>query len=667
MESIETLAIQRYHNNIKYFKASQPDVLKMLDVLGMAFDNGGLAPRYDLEYVVNYFDAKELGSGNFLYGNNSDDISSKFSTIINFNKNNYYYEGIPVFPRKCSTEETSDQVKGLEGVYPLMNYVLENTNETDSMIKIQKFIFLGVALGGHLAKIDDKIQAKEYLIIEDDIELFRLSLFTTDYAALAEKSTLTFAIADDSPLFARKMATFLEETFFYNRYLKYAHFPTHSGAKLREIQNSIMSQSFISFPYKVELRKYLRPLEYMNTGYKIIDFSKPIKNELFESKPVLLITAGPSFHKNIEWLKENHEKFIIVAVSATLKTLYKYKIRPTIVTHIDGFTASLKHFELFPAREFLKDVLMILGPFAHELVKGFIPKENVFYYEEKSEYIKGFSGPQTPCVGSTSLLINLILGSKELYLLGLDLALDQKTGATHSLGHRYNEHHDMSNKDALKDTMSIRNNLIKVKGNFESTVYTNLVFKMSIDSLSMEIPYIKKNNQNIYNLNDGAYLESTITMSLKDINTSKLEVLNKNNVLKELKLTLQKSSVEVLSSKDMDSLKIRLNFSRKIAKKILKYSKKVNITNSDTFLSDLLGLVSEILKIRNRETRDLVLIYYSYFRYILPLVFGLFNTEGLKNKNQHIKRLNAMIEEELIDIEEIYSKTLSDFISRNCQ
>ncbi len=666
MESIETLAIQRYHNNIKYFKSSQPDVLKMVDTLGMAFDKGAIVPKYDLEYVVNYFDAKEVGSGNFLYANNSDDISSEFSTIVNCEKKNYYYEGVPVYYSKSLTEMTSDKAKGLEGVYPIMNYILENTNETDSMIKIQKFIFLGVALGGHLAKIDVKIQAKEYLIIEDDLELFRLSLFTTDYAALAQKSNLTFAIADDSLLFSKKIGTFLENNFVYNRYLKYAHFPTHSGDKLRDIQNSITSQFFISFPYKIELRKYLRPLEYLNNGYKVLDLSKSIKNELFDSKPVLLITAGPSFHKNIGWLKENHDKFIIVAVSATLKTLYKHQIRPTIVTHIDGFSDSLKHFELFPVTEFLKDVLLILGPFSHGLIKGFVPKENVFYYEEATEYIEAFSGPQVPCVGSSSLLISLILGSKELYLLGLDLGIDQKTGATHSEGHAYNQKHEMSNKDALKDTMSLRENLIKVKGNFESTVYTNLLFKLSIDSLSLQIPLIKQNNQNIYNLNDGAYIETTITKTIKDINTSKLEVLNKNNVLKELKLILQKSSVEVLSSKDMNSLKVRLNFSKKIAKKILKYSKNVNKTNPDAFLSDLLGLVSEIIKVSNRENMNLGLVYYSYFRYILPIVFDLFNTEGLKNKNQHIKKLNAMIEEEMIDIEEIYSKTLSGFISRNC-
>jgi len=550
MHTIEEVAIQTYEKNREYFSANHPNIIKLLNFLDRAFANAEMQARYDLEYIDGYFDAKELVSGNFLYATDSNKISDEFCGSVNFKKNAYTYEGVPVYHSKSITDLTTDKAKALEGVYPIMDYVLENTHEGERMQTIEKFIILGVALGIHISKIDALVQAKEYLIIEDDLELFRLSLFTTKYYELAQTSTLYFSVADDSALFSQTMATFLENSFFHNRYLKYAHFPTHSSEKLRDIQNTIMSQGFISFQYKALLSKNLRPLEYMDDGYKILNLSKAIKNRLFESNPVLLLTAGPSFHKNIEWLKENHERFIIVAVSATLKTLYKHNIQPTIITHIDGFATSLQHYEGFPVQEFLKNTLAILGPFSDGLVKKFLPKENVFYYEEDTEYIEDFKAPVMPCVGSFSLLMSLVLGAKELYLLGLDLALDQKSGSSHTRGHAFSERHDLSTKDELKESMSLRENLIKVRGNFQETVYTNGVFKFSIDALHNFLPQIKQKHQKIYNLNDGAYFENTVATNIDHVDVGAYEKLEKLSVVKELKELLTRDSVSKLNEKD---------------------------------------------------------------------------------------------------------------------
>ena len=360
MQSIETLALQTYENNIAYFKESQPKLLEMINVLSLAIENGDYTPRYDLEYVKDYFDVKELASGNYLYATSSTAVSKEFSSIINFKKNSYSYEGIPIYRSTSIVDRESDKGRGLEGIYPIMDYYLDNTKEDETMNSIEKFIFVGVALGLHITEITKKVKSKYYLIIEDDLELFRLSLFTTDYANLAKQSELHFAIADDDNLFLKTINPFLENAFFDNRYLKYAHFPTHSTNKLKQIQNAILSQAFISFQYKTELYKHLRPLEYSSDGYNVLNLSRHIQNDLLSSKPVILITSGPSFQKNIEWLKEHHERFIIVAVSSTLKVLHQHNITPNIVTHVDGFSSSMRHYEDFPIQEFLKNTLV--GP-----------------------------------------------------------------------------------------------------------------------------------------------------------------------------------------------------------------------------------------------------------------------------------------------------------------
>ena len=231
MQSIETLAIQTYQNNIAYFKESHVKLFEMLNVINLAIENGDFKERYALEYLDEYFDIKELQSGHFLYSGNSNHISKEFSGIVNFNKDKYTFEGLPVYK---STNVSVADVKRAEmgGILPLMDYYMDNTREDDVMSSIDKFIFVGVALGLHIPMLDAKVKASEYLIIEDDLELFRLSLFTTDYAKLAQSTKLYFSIADDDHLFLIRMLPFLDDSFFYNRYLKYAHFPTHSTISL---------------------------------------------------------------------------------------------------------------------------------------------------------------------------------------------------------------------------------------------------------------------------------------------------------------------------------------------------------------------------------------------------------------------------------------------------
>jgi len=663
MQSIETLALQTYENNIAYFKKSQQKLFEMINVLNLAIEKGDYTPRYDLEYLKDYFDVKELATGNYLYATSSSKVSKEFASIVNFKKNSYTYEGLPVYRSTDIQDRDSDKGRGLEGIYPIMDYYLDHTSDTDSMKSIEKFIFVGVALGFHISEIAKRVESKYYLIIEDDLELFRLSLFTTDYAGLARKSALYFAIADDDNLFLKTINPFLENAFFDNRYLKYAHFPTHSTNKLKQIQNAILSQNFISFHYKTELYKYLRPLEYLNDGYKVLNLSRHIKNDLLYSKPVLLITAGPSLEKNIEWLKENHERFIIMAVSATLKTLYKYGIKPTILTHVDGFSTSMKHYENIPVEEFLKNTLVILGPFADSLLKKLFRKEQLYYFEEETEYIRDFGSISAPCVGSFSLLLGLILNTKEFYLLGLDFAVDQKTGSTHTSGHAHSEEVDMMKKDEVSDTMSLRENLLPVQGNFEPKVYTNTLFNFSLQSLQNNILKVKREDQEVYNLNDGAYIYATTPTKITEVDVNNYEKLDKDKIAKELKATLDKHSVTQLNDADMDSLQKRLEYSLEIKSKIEEYSKGVSKTSPENFMADLLGVVSSIVKVRNRETNNIVQVYYSYFKHVLPIVFDLFNTQGLKNKKQHIKRLNEMITKEMINIEGIYSQRLSSFLS----
>lgn len=667
MESVETKAIQTYEKNLEYFAKNHKDIMDKLQKFNSELENDSCTPKYDLEYIKNYFDVKELKSGRHLYNSDSNEISKELCKLVDFYKNSYNFEGFPLY--KFSDEKLAnldDKNRGFEGVYPVMNYYIDNINDNDEMNSIEKFIFIGVGLGAHIPLINEKIRASEYLIIEDDIELFRLSLFVTSYFDIAENAKLYLSIEDDENIFLTQMNKFLQNTFLDNRYLKYSYFPAHSNNKIKQIQNALTSQSFTVFPYKIQLEKILRPLEYINDGYSVLNMSKHFEDSVFSKKPVLLVTAGPSLKKNIEWLKQNHKKFIIIAVTATLKTLYDNDIVPDVVTHLDGFEASLLHLENFSVKKFLKDSIIILGPFSPAKIRDIFSKEQIYYYEDLINYFQNFGQLSARCIGSSTVLLSLIFNAKELYLLGLDLAVDQDSGSTHSDGHIYNSKNDMSSKDNLEKVMSLRKNLFPVRGNFTDTVYTTSLFHTSIQSLYAAIPKLKLQDQTIYNLNNGAYIHLAIPKKIQGIDIDSFETINKQKLVASVHQLLKRYSAKELSSNDIDLIKKRLAYSKEIKNKILKYIDKVSRTNKDRFLYDLLGVTSELLSRNDNIGNSFTTIYDSYFSYVLPIIMDFFNTKGLKNSKKHIKIFSGFIEKELLNIESIYEKSLEDFIKERC-
>lgn len=667
MENIENLAIETYQKNLEYFAKDHKDIMKLLSVFDMAQQNGDHDLLYDLEYLDGYFDIKIISSQKYLYGTNSVDTSKELAKRVNLKKDSYMFEGLPIYNfSEESLKNVGEEIKFIDGIFPLMRYYSQNSKETDLMKSIEKYIFIGTGLGTHIELIDEKISARHYLIVEDDLEIFKLSLFTTKYYEIAKDSKLYFSIADDENMFLKTVHNFLEADFFDNRYLKYTYLPTHSNNKIKQIQNALTTQAFIFFPYKAELYKFLLPLEYINDGYNVINLITNLNTSLFQNKPALVIGAGPSFQKNIEWLKENHNRFIIIAASAVLNTLYKHNIAPDIITHLDGSIETVSHYEKMADTDFLQNTIMFFGANTRAEVRNMFSKEQIFYYEEGAGYFKDFGSISTPCVGSFSVILSLILNSQEVYLLGLDLALNQETGETHSSEHLYSKKADMDDKDTLKSTMGNQNNIFPVQGNFTDTVYTNPLLHASIQSLYRHIPTVKQNNQTIYNLNEGAKINQTIPTHISDINIFKYDNIDKKQFFESTQKVLEANSTKSLSEEDTASMKQRLVNAKIVYENIQQYTNDVSHTNFDRYFYDLLGLASDILHRKDRESSNLSHVYLQYFKFALSIVSDMFNTKGLKNEKRHIKKIDKMIQNEMCDICEIYIENLDKFVKERC-
>ena len=345
------------------------------------------------------------------------------------------------------------------------------------MKKIYKFIFFGTGLGLHLMAIHEKIKSNVYFIIEDDLELFKLSMFTTDYEALtASGAVIYFSVFEDQDAFKAKAKLFLNEMYIYNHYLKFFHILSHGTDKIKAFQNVVAKEEYLIFNHAAVMQGLLRPLEHFKAGYKFLNIYKSYEDNPLRSKPLLLLGAGPSLHKNLDWLKANHEKFIIIAVSALLSTLEKANVRPDIITHVHGFDDCLKHVQSVENPEFFDKSIELFGTFTPVKFAAFFKKDNLYLFEGHTYYKNKFGnlGASNNCALTYGLSFRL--NPKELYLLGLDFALDQETGASHTDGHAYTKKLDLHQTINLEDDTSYTKSTITVKGNFRDEVTTTLIF-----------------------------------------------------------------------------------------------------------------------------------------------------------------------------------------------
>ncbi|NOR57352.1 MAG: DUF115 domain-containing protein, partial [Sulfurimonas sp.] len=659
----EEQAINTYNKNIIYLTEEHPHLADDLKNLDLAIHNNIVTEQYSLEYVDDNFDIKDINNSTYMYSRKSNDFAKTTAEQINFNKYTGSIEGMGIYDINKIDIENPELLYERKDVYRLMTYHVNNVDHSNQMKKIRKFIFIGVGLGLHITKIDEKINASDYLIVEDNLEIFKLSLFTTDYADIAKRSRLTFSILEDNVQFTKKFDSFLNNNFAYNRFLKYVRVNNHSHKKISLIQSSIANQSFVSFAYKKRLEMSMKPLSYINDDYTFLDLHKHIQNDLFPAKPVLIVAAGPSFKKNVLWLKKNHSKFIIIAASATIKTLHSYDIKPNIVTHIDGSELCSVFFEGIDVKEYLKDSVFIVSAMTHNKIVDLLPKKQTYLFETLTQFHNNYKVITTECVGSFSLLLSLLLNTNDTYLLGLDLALDQNTGETHSNDHTNNEKVNILNSDKINTTTSLIDTALAVKGNFKDIVYTNPVLHGSIKTLERIIPEIITDKQKIYNLCDGAMISNAIATDINDINVNKLNIIDKIIINQDMHNIFENKSCKTLNKNDIESIKLELKEIIEIQKHIENFENNPSYRDSDEYINDLINLLIKILEKDKKNEYTFVEVYYDYFKYVLVIVEDFFNTKGTKNTKHHIKRINKIILLGLHDIQDTYQDALNSFIS----
>ena len=582
VDEIQNTMLIIYKKNLNFFKENHNYIYKKI----IDFEQINQF-KYSLEFVENHFE------------------------LIN-DKKEYIYKCDPYYDAEDRLKKLSDKssfflikidekyengefIDSHLNPYRILNEFIKIIKNKNIEIK-QKFIFLGSILGLHISEIINKSNFKTFLIIEDNIEVFRLSMFLNDYEELSQKKNLFYAITQEHK--NKRIKEFIDYESEFNNKINFELASEKEIYLIEDTVNVFLQQNELNYPFSEYLTSYLRGISYFKESYQLLKLNK--KYSILKNYKVLFLGGGLSLEKEIGFVKRNQDNFLIVCVAATLKILEKYEIIADIIITSDSSTIIKEQFNV--DKKYYINSLIFASNKTDNSVIDLLLKENIFLFNDSLEIFDETGVNTGVNVGNIGYSILLKLGIETIYLLGFDASVNPETGRSHSSNNNKKEFKEFNLNNDEKINSEIH--LIKVKGNFEDFVYTTSHFKGMIESFEQirSIFTVKA-----FNLSNGAYLPGVKALSSKQVEI--LTVYNKNIERIKIIKSLQKISKKSLEVIDENFL----NTEKELIKK-LKELNKNELHNSFIQLYKM-NNSSLILQILNKYFK-LVLPFYTYLKEI---------------------------------------------------
>ena len=186
--------------NLAFLSEYDNKLYEKIDELSRMIEDGRYKEKYALEFIIENgeFDIYDIMNDKYLYNRNPKKKYNELIRNVEFNEKNSILniEEIFTYKEKYNVQKENrfnfNTLETIAYTSNQMQYYKDITkdyleNKKKRLKEIKKFIFLGTLLGRHIPSIEKKIDAQLYLVLEKNLEIFRLSLFTVDYTVLAKK------------------------------------------------------------------------------------------------------------------------------------------------------------------------------------------------------------------------------------------------------------------------------------------------------------------------------------------------------------------------------------------------------------------------------------------------------------------------------------------------
>ncbi|PIF03801.1 MAG: hypothetical protein CSA86_04670 [Arcobacter sp.] len=585
-QQIEQALLVVYQKNLVFLKENFFDIFEELEQFSKDLEDGKVKEQYSLELQDGYFDILNLENNGYYYATNSYVDAEKRAKYVDFTASS----SLDLLRKDGSSHKLS-MPYGLDEVLPVVGFINDKVDlENIEFQKIMKFVYIGVGLGYHIQEIEKKVESYTTLIIEPELEIFRLSLFTTDYTLFAKGNrTLFLNVGAEISQREQVFSDFYHTHSYMNYNIKHYTLLKNLDYIKTHLIEFCEKNYAGAFPYKLVIENVKRTVNFIKAKDRFLVVSDIQDKEIFGSKEILLISAGPSLDDYMEIIQKYQDKYIIACVDVIVKKLEKFKIVPNIIFSIDP-SHLCAEFLATDDPEYLKNSIIILLSQQHPDVMDILRERKLHYYISQFTDINKEIGTlgSTPNVGTFSFHVMAHLGGKKLYTIGNDAAFHQETGERYSSDSTYTQTESLHIEDKKEDLIS-REDILEVKGNLRDTVKTNrslIGFKSDYDAVINNMKtYLK---YEAYNLSDGVYIDGLEPMS-KELFIELSEKIDNKNI-DYIKIFNSISKVLETDCYKEDIKSINTIIQR--AKKFQKYK----ITSIDDFLTKKLDFMIWILE-----------------------------------------------------------------------
>lgn len=659
--------------NLAFLSEYDNKLYHRLDELSRMIENGLYKEKYALEFIMEKgdFDIYDFVNEKYLYSKNPKKMNDNLIKKIQFDDKNSILDISEYFIFRNQSKIEKDKRFEIENLLEFVQYTQNSMweyayaindfldNRKKKLKKIKKFIFLGTLLGRHIPKIAEKVDAEMYLVLERNLEIFRLSLFTVDYTILAKKGAI-FSIMDSPRDEEKKISDFLSINNLGNYIIKFSTTSINIDEYIDTILTVLNTLGPMGYDYNRKLYAHInRTTKVLENNYKTLLFNKiKEKANIFRNTSILYLAAGPSLDENLEWIKENQNKFFIVTIGAAFKKLLMNNIRIDMVATLDE-QYLIKQFNDEIISKMDNETIVLASTITNQKILDKFDKDKLFLYEVFNNFHKDNIAFDGFSIGEVTLAILLQFNPKDIYLIGLDLALNQKTGDSHSKDSNSGLSKLNLKEEQTRNTFSDRKSLIKVKGNLKKIVSTTPLFFSSIKSAESKIMRKSKNTK-IYNLSThGAYFFNTIPKKIKNLEMDNFNELSFDN--NKFFLFLKKNSTENLSVSSKKGFKKESLFLKDdMAKKLLEISEN-NFKTFDDFFIEIYDIPVMLHKNKSFLLHQVLV---NYFQIVMPYLFYHFNDKNIKSEKKQIKKIKEIFIKQMENLFEDYSFCLERLIKK---
>lgn len=664
MDDVTAQALSTFQKNLEYFEKNHKVLYEEIILLGALIEDGTYPEHYALEYKDGgYFDILELSSGEYLYKENSLEHAKRAVGHIDLKRTGAIFKALRYV---WATDAQADAIDSSElsfhnalwATIKINNYIIKYATPETHMNRVNKIIFLDVGLGIHLLGCAEKLGAQVIFIKEKNLETFRLSLFVTDYEKLAQNRFLYFSITDNELLEREAFIQFLDKGNNYNLNMKHIPFTLDYESQLRRLQSHVLSQSYINYGYSAMLLRFIDSPIYLARNYSFLNINKMYNDSVFSNKPVLLLFSGPSTSKNLDWIEANRDRFIVISALSTCRLLNKINVTPDIVVHIDPGENTAKLFEGIDTKEYFKNSIILLASNVNEDTVGQFDKLKIHFIEQGTKYKQGFGALSAPSVGEYTYALSLVFGAINIFMLGIDLAMDNETFQSHGDFHPFQSKGTVDNNNASLDpNLSIE----YVRGNFLDQVPTVAGYKISIEQTEIFTDMLKRDYHNVFNLSNGAYLKGCEPLHFDDYDWTQYNKLNKEQVHQEINSFFNDIGSSEFNEDDRNQLRYQIKQAKLLEKIIKKHGAK-KFVSAEAYLVSLSQLSWNLSDMDYGTRSDLAQVYYEYFPIVLSYIFDLFNTKELTSTNKHVVQIDSILVKQLLKMSRLYITKLESYL-----